>query len=61
MKLILLGGISLKNRDWIEQVRDELKEDFEKERLDLKKLFWWVRPGIGQKIMDLPQWNWPGK
>ncbi len=33
MKLILLGGISLKNKGWIEQVGDELKSDFEIEIL----------------------------
>lgn len=33
MRLILLGGISLKNKDWIEQVRDEFKNDFETEIL----------------------------
>ncbi len=29
MNLVLLGGISVKNRAWIEQVQEELKSDFE--------------------------------
>jgi len=28
MRLILLGGMSWKNKEWIEEVRDELKADF---------------------------------
>ena len=33
MKLILLGGQSLKNKAWIEEVRNELKAEFETEIL----------------------------
>ena len=38
MKLVLLGGMSLKNKGWIEEVRDELKRDFEVEGRKLEKM-----------------------